>query len=396
MSKFKFPALVIGVLLASIVFSWLTVSSQALSPRVILTTEPSIDRILPFEAEASTILGSRQPTSPTILKLQALDAKQQPLANSRIRLQILTPPQNIWFTTDFPLVEGTKLLDIEADAPQGKLSIEQTLPIRGKYQLLVNVKPIIPGSFVPFEQNLSLKVSENALKYLYFVVSIAIFLIVGLVGGWVIGTEQKIQPGEIVPERVRLLLSGAIIVAIVTLLFINISAELAHSHFLPHSHATEVKNSSEDYSNSKEFQELKLQLSGDELAKVGEIANLQVEVIDAKTTQPVNDVILQVKTTQMEDNWLAFAYRGTPDATGKLKWQQQFFDGAPHQIEVEVSPQPNGERQFLPFQVRREIEVEAVEPPLIVRLIGLAYFTSPIVVGLLLGMKLRDRFSVIR
>jgi hypothetical protein len=96
-----------------------------------------------------------------------------------------------------------------------------------------------------------------------------------------------------------------------------------------------------------------------------------------------------VKTTQLENNWVAFAYEGTPDSTGKLSWQQGFFDGAPHSIEVEVTPQLGTARQFKPFQVAQDIPIEGVAPPLPVRLISLTYFTGIVGIGLLLGLRLR-------
>ncbi|WP_298914341.1 hypothetical protein [uncultured Nostoc sp.] len=59
-------------------------------------------------------------------------------------------------------------------------------------------------------------------------------------GGWVIGGQQELQQGEIAPHSVRLLLSGLTVLAKVTLLVINISAEVAEGH------------DSEHYSNSTE------------------------------------------------------------------------------------------------------------------------------------------------
>jgi hypothetical protein len=114
--------------------------------------------------------------------------------------------------------------------------------------------------------------------------------------------------------------------------------------------------------------------------------------MDTQTNQPVTDVNLKIKTTQIENNWVAFAYQGIPNATGQLSWQQGFFDGAPHNIEIEVSPQSNSARQFQPFWVKREIEVEGVAPPLLVRLISLAYFSAIALFGLVLGLWLRKRW----
>ena len=385
MSKFKFARLISAVLLMVITFYGFAGFSQSPKSSVRVTTEPPISQVLPFEAEAFTPLGSNQAPSPVRLTLQAVDVNGQPLENAQVHLQILTPPKNPWFTTDFPIVEGTKLLDIEAIAPQGKLQVQQTLPIRGTYKLLVNVTPTVTNAFTPIQQTLTLAIPENQLKYRYLAILVAILLIVGLGGGLVIGGKQQIKPGEIAPQQVRLLLSGLVVVAIASLLIVNISAEMAESHAHESPHAYQMQTTPDVVNSSG----LKLQISGDNHALVGKVANLQVQAIDTKTNQPATDVVFNVKTTQLEDNWQAFAYQGIPDSSGKLAWQQQFFDGATHKLEVEVSPQPNTARQFQPFKANLEIEVESVAPPLGVRLIGLAYFTGIVVVGLAIGLWLR-------
>lgn len=383
MSRFKFAALISAICLVSIVFYGWIGFSQSPKSTVKLTTEPSISQVLPFEAEAFTPLGSNKTPSPVRLMLQALDARNQPLENAKIHLQILTPPKNPWFTTDFPIVEGTKLLDLEAIAPTGKLQLQQMLPIRGKYQILVNVTPIIANQFSPIQQNLTLDVPEDYFKYRNLGILLIILLLVGIGGGLIMGGRQIIQPGEIAPLRVRLLLSGAVVVAIALLLVVNVSAEMAesHTHALPQADQQPEKPIATS-------SELKLQLTGDDYATVGQVANFQVEALDAKN-QPATDVVFNIKTTQLEDNWVAFAYQGIPDSTGKFTWQQQFFDGAPHKIEVEVSPQSNALRQFQPLQADQKIAVEGVAPPLGVRLISLTYFTSIIGLGLAIGLWLR-------
>jgi hypothetical protein len=202
--KFKVYLLVsAAVCLMSVGFYHSVGFSQSPQPNVRLTIEPPTSQIIPFEAEAST------PQSPVKLTLQAVDATGKALENAKISLKVFTPPKNPWFTTDFPIVEGTKLLDIEAIAPKGQLQIQQMLPIRGNYQLQVSVTPITPNAFTPIQQNLNLSVPENGVKYRNFAILAVILLIVGLGGGWVIGGRQQTQPGQIAPQRVRLLLSGA-------------------------------------------------------------------------------------------------------------------------------------------------------------------------------------------
>ncbi len=382
MSRFKLAALISIVCLVGMIFYGLSGFSQSPST-VKLTTELPISQVLPFEAEAYTPLGSNKTPSPVRLMLQALDASNQPLENAKIHLQILTPPKNPWFTTDFPIVEGTKLLDIEAIAPTGKLQLQQMLPIRGKYQLLVNVTSLA-NQFSPIQQTLTLNVPETYIKYRNLGVLVVILLVVGVVGGLVMGGKQVLQPGEIAPLRVRLLLSGAVVVAIALLLVVNISAEMAASH----AHVPYAAQQPEKLVATSS--ELKLQIIGDHRAKVGQVANFQVEALDAQS-QPATDVVFNIKTTQLENNWLAFAYQGIPDPTGKLTWQQQFFDGAPHKLEIQVLPKSDAARRFQPLQAAQEIEVEGVAPPLEVRLIGLTYFTSIVGLGLAIGLWLRRR-----
>jgi len=384
MSKFKLRPLIILFVMSLTLYGWVGFS-QATKPTVRLSAQPPLSQILPFEAEATA------PQSPVKLTLQAVDAAGKALENAQIHLTILTPPKTPWFPTDFPIVEGTKLLDIEANAPKGELQIQQMLPIRGTYQLLVNVTPIVKDAFAPIQQTLTLSVPENWIKYRNFSIVVAILLLVGLAGGWIIGGEQKIQLGEIAPQRVRLLLSAAIVVAIASLLCLNISSEIAQSQMsMPASHFSH-HTAKPDNSGIVETQGFRVQLSKDISATVGKLANFQLQVIDTQTNQPATNLKFNIKATALENQWIAFASQNLPDTGGKIAWQQQFFDGTPHQIEIEVAPQSNAKRQFSPFLISQEIDVEAVAPPLVVRLIVLSYFTSIILVGLMLGMWLQRR-----
>lgn len=385
MSKFKRSALISLICLMGVVFSGWISFSRTPQPFVRLTTNPVISEIRPFEAEAN------RPQSPVQIALQAVDEAGRPLENVNMRLQILTKPKTPWLTTDFPISEGTTLLDMEAPAPKGELQIQQMLPIRGAYKLLVDVTPITPNAFAPIQQTLRLSVSESWLKYQNFGVMVAILLAAGLVGGWVIGSKQSMQSGETVPERVRLLLSGMIVVAIAVLLFVNVSAEFAQSHTsMAMSHETEDAPPSK-YPATLQSQGLEMKLSGDLNATVGKLASFQVNVTDTQTGQPAKDIVLKVTTKPEEDEWVAFAYQAAPDSAGRFAWQQQFFDGAPHSIEVEVAPQSDSPRQFQPFQVAQNIPVEGVAPPMFVRLISLTYLTGIVGIGLLLGLWLQRR-----
>ena len=156
-------------------------------------------------------------------------------------------------------------------------------------------------------------------------------------------------------------------------------------HLTAVSHLTETAPAA-THSTQQEVSGLDVRLSGDQSAVVGKLATFQVSVTDAKTQQPVTDVIVKLKATQLENGWISFAHDGVTDTTGKLQWQEQFFDGAPNRIDSEISPQTTLVRQFQPFQVSQTLEVEGVAPPLSVRLISLAYMTGIVAISLFLGL----------
>ncbi|PSB31700.1 hypothetical protein [Chlorogloea sp. CCALA 695] len=380
MSKSQRSALIMTITgLMSVLFLVTIGLSQTVRSPIQLTTSPPVGQFYPFEAEAT------KPQSPTLLTLTARNSAGELLANSLFKVQIFTPPNTPFLATDFPVVEGTTLLELAAIAPEGKVQFQQMLPIRGKYKLLVNVTPIAANQFSPIEQTLTLDVPENPVKYRNYAILLVVLLAVGIGGGWVMGKQSLPQRGEIAPVRVRLLLSGAVLVAIASLLVVNVSAEVSKSH--DHFHATPEETT---VSNNSQLQ---VQISGDNYARVGELANLQVSAIDAKTNQPLTDVTFKLKTTQLEDNWVAFAYEGIPDATGKLKWQQQFFDGAPHKLEVEAIPN-SANSQFKPIVATEEIEVAAVATPLPNRLISFGYLIGTVIIGLAIGLTSRRRILV--
>ena len=352
------------------VFLWFnSFPSHASEPTVQLQTEPSLSQVIPDEA-------------PVRISLQAVDAMGQPLSDVKFQLQLLTPGKTPWFTSDFPIVEGTKLLELDAKAPDGKVEFEQVMPIRGSYTLKAQVMPLVTGAFESFEQSIQLAVPENTVKYRNAAILIGILILSGVIGGWVIGGDQVVQDAEVAPRSIRLLLSAATVVAIVVLLYVNISAELASANH----HGEETQTSA--IPSVQRSQDLEIRLLGDRQATVGQLANQTIQVVNAKTGNPEANVVVNAKSIALEDNKQMFAYQSRTNEQGKLAWNEQFFDGAPHQVVAEVTL-PNGTA----LQVSHEVEVEGIEPPLYIRFISLGYYSGIFALSLLAGIWFHRRSS---
>jgi hypothetical protein len=356
-------------------------TSQAQST-VQLTTDPPLSKVVPFEAEAKSFLGSGQFRQPIQLTLQVLDQRGVKQKDAKVHLRILNPPPTPWFTTDFPAVEGTTLLDIGGNAPTGAFRVQQALPIRGTYRLEVDVAPNGSGAFLPFRQILALNVQENPQKLFVFLVTLGVLSLMGILGGWVIGSRQSAQPGEMAPYQVRQLLSIVTLLAILALLFFSIQAELFHQHRGLESDPTP---------RFTESQGLKLEVTGNQAAQVGRLTSWQARLTNLKTHQPVSEAIFSIRAIQLEDQWATFSYQGRPDREGTFRWQAQFFDGAPHRVEVVASPSPAAKQKFQLLRAAQEVEVETEEPPISVRVIGLSYLTGAVALGTLLGLGLQHR-----
>jgi hypothetical protein len=386
MKTIQYGGMALAAGFSSGVLLLLTLPSMANQPSVQLKTTPALSQVIPA-------------TEPVQLRLTAVDAKQKNLRNAHLQVRLYTPPKTPWLTSDFPIVEGTTLLELgnasgkptSENAPMGSLEVAQVLPIRGSYRMEVRVTPAIAGAFVPFQQTLFFSVPENPVKYRNLAILAAILLLAGLGSGWVLGGSQTVHDGEIAPKPVRMLLSGAILIAIAVLLYINITAEQASSHS-DHSQQPDLQQAT---SAAQRLQGVEVRLSGEKQAVVGQLATQTVHIHDSKTGQPISDVLLKVQAIALEHNKQVFSYQSTPNSDGELTWRQQFFDGAPHRVSVEVSPRAGAKRQFQPLKVAHEVEVEGIAPPLWVRLISLGYFTSIYIVGLWIGLRLRRRKDMI-
>ncbi|MDQ3235133.1 MAG: hypothetical protein M3Q07_25270, partial [Pseudobdellovibrionaceae bacterium] len=119
------------------------------------------------------LTGGIQAAAPAVLKMQtdpdAMNVHPQhdtldfrisvhqsngtPIPRARLHVQLQAPDTPWLASTDFPVVEGTSLLDTDVQLDQGEYKFRYVPPIRGVYTLKASVTPL-PGdtSFAPAEQ----------------------------------------------------------------------------------------------------------------------------------------------------------------------------------------------------------------------------------------------------
>ena len=61
----------------------------------------------------------------------------KPVAQGRVAIRLEAPEPGRFFSTDFPLVEGSRLLDMSLPLRQGRAEWKYLFPIRGQYRLTV-------------------------------------------------------------------------------------------------------------------------------------------------------------------------------------------------------------------------------------------------------------------
>ncbi len=354
--------------------------AQETSGRVLLTLDPPVQKLVPFEAEAE------QQQSPPRFHLEAQDSQGKALSRVRMQIKIVTPATNPWISTDFPIVEGTELLSLEVPAAQGVVEFEQMLPIRGTYQILIKVMPMDDAVSTPLiKQVLTVNVPENLVKFRNFTILAGMCILVGAVGGFFIGTPHgrlDLRSTLGIPESVRLLLIGLTLTAMAALILINVSAEFQGGH----SSIAGMANTPINAPSIAQDKEQVLNLDGAQEARVGTAESFQARLTDRRTGQEIPSAF-KVSVINEENNWKLFSI-ATPIAD-HLRWRQQFFDGSGHRIEVQTPPH----KKQPALTTKHSVSVEGIAPPVSVRLKALAYLTGFVALGLFGMMGLKLRFS---
>ncbi|MGH7853140.1 MAG: hypothetical protein ACREP3_06840 [Candidatus Binatia bacterium] len=116
----------------------------------------------------------------TDLSLLITGADGRPLKQGIVAIRLDAPHPGRFFSTDYPLVEGTVLSEMQLPLRQGRANWKQLLPIRGEYRLTVDA---VGSDGTKMSKVFTFEVRENQKKWLALSAFSAGLLILGFVAG---------------------------------------------------------------------------------------------------------------------------------------------------------------------------------------------------------------------
>ena len=290
-------------------------------------TSPLAERLRPFSQAAT-------------LSLLATAAGGKPLANGwfDVRLQA---PRPVFFSTDFPLAEGSALAEMRLPLKAGKAEWRYNFPIRGVYRLSVDV--LAPDG-TRSSKTFKLEIREHRSKWL-------------ALGGFTLGLfAVGFIAGRIFTHTARAG-TGAVQILLVAIVFLTVwTAAIA-----------------QEKGTDKAGARLEI-----EAPTVGKLARVRW-VLDATEGNGSRNALLSLAITHIEKGVTVFAVDRIP-VEGEYSINFQFIDGAEHRVTANAE-MPGGRSA----RTEQVVSVSAVEPPITAMVPAMVLFLAMIAAGLGLG-----------
>ncbi len=302
---------------------------------IFLKTTPKIELLRPF-------------ADPVNLSLLVTHADGRPVAQGKVAIVLDAPKPGAFLSTDFPLVEGSRLLELDLPLRRGRAEWKYLFPIRGNYRLSVNfVAADGQGTIKDFP----IPVLEERQKWLWLGLFCAGLFLVGFIAGRIFTT-----PGP-----------GGMTTALLALSLAVVGSVGGHDPASP----------TQDVSNPQSA----LEIDG---AVVGKLTGLRWRSTDA----PVVNRQLSLTITHLEKRKTMFAVDKVLVA-GEFDLKFHYPDGAEYRVNA-VAEAPGQ----APVRAERLVAVTGVEPALAAQIPALVFFLAVIALGLGAGrLSLRYRRS---
>jgi hypothetical protein len=163
-------------LVASLLFCW---SSWADDIDIYFKASPRLELLHPY-------------SDPATLTLLITGADGKPVADGRVAIGVEAPEPNRFFSTDFPLVEGSRLLDLSLPVRQGRAEWKYLFPIRGQYRLIVEFTALDGKKAV---QTFTLSIRENKQKWFFLGLFLLALFAAGVLAGRIFTAPRSNSAG---------------------------------------------------------------------------------------------------------------------------------------------------------------------------------------------------------
>jgi len=140
--------------------------------KIYLKTSPPLDLLRPF-------------ADPVTIALLVTHADGRPVETAHVSIVLDAPNPTAFLSTDFPLVEGSRLLQMSLPLRQGRAQWKYLFPIRGEYRLAVD---LVTADGRNQSKRFVIPVAENRLKWIWLGLLCAGLFFLGLAAGRIFTT----------------------------------------------------------------------------------------------------------------------------------------------------------------------------------------------------------------
>lgn len=326
-----------ATLFSCLFLAWFTTSAWAGDETISLQTIPPLDQARPL-------------SEPVKILLRVSDSDGKPVAATRVKIRLYAPRPGRLFSTDFPHIEGTLLLDMELPSVNGSITWEYAFPIRGDYRL--EVEPTDQQK-EDMKKVFNLKVKENRYRLFSLGSLIVVLFLLGFTGGRLF-TGARETPGLMT----------------FTLLLLVFSLGLSPS--------------GEIQTREREGSESLVRLNASP-AVVGKISRIQSDLVDAETGNPVPSRF-SLSISHLEKGRKIFSVENIP-TEGNFTLGFHFTDASDHLLNFVAEPESKR-----PAQEKMVIPVAGLDPPREAFLPPMILLLAVLVLGLAAG-RISRQFS---
>ncbi len=293
-------------------------------------TLPPLDQLRPF-SQAATII------------ISVTDSSGAPIEKGWVQIRLDAPKPGWFFSTDFPFVEGSHLLDMRLPLRRGRVQWQYLFPIRGQYLMTVEA---VTAHDRKTDKTFRMAITENERKWMFLGLFTLGLFFFGFFAGRLFTSSKLVSKKNVA-------------------LYLSLSS-IGVIYWQAAGFAQEGK---------REQNAARLEINA---PRVGELSRIRWSL--AALTEGKRQVVnLSLRIIHLEKGKTVFALEKLPVA-GELSLDFQFPDG--DEYRVEAIADLNGQELI---RSEETIAVNGIEPPASATIPAIVLFLAVISLGLWTG-----------